>query len=255
MERLTELQRKYFAYCAVIAPLAPFLYLQATYTRRKVGRLPDAGGPSNGVSGTGEAGLKLLVVGESTVAGVGAENHEEALTGRFAHHLSRKLGRPVDWYAVGESGITVGRFLKNRLSDVPSKDFDVIVIALGGNDVFGVKSPRHWRRGISELIAKLKDANPRAEVFLANVPMVRDFISMPDPLRYLLSRLAKIQHFNTMDLVAGMNGVYYFSEVDRVEDDFFSDGIHPSASGYDEWASSMVDSYLAKTSRYREHQP
>jgi lysophospholipase L1-like esterase len=230
-------------------PLVPFLYLQARYTRFKVGRLPDAEGKTSGVVGSDSEQFRVLLIGESTVAGVGAANHEEALSGQFAKHLNNKAGLTVEWHALGKSGITVSETLEELVPRIPDSGFDLILVALGGNDLFKISSPRHWRKKMTDLIRILKDKNPNAEVFLANIPMIRDFIAMPDPLRYCLSRLAKIQHFNTIRFTAQLEEVYYFEEVDRVDDDFFSDGIHPSANGYDSWSEAMVDSYMNKSAK------
>ena len=74
---LRRWQRRYFVGAAIIAPFSPFLYLQGQYTRWKVGVLPDAAGPTTGKTGDGCA-AKLLVIGESTVAGLGASTHDSA---------------------------------------------------------------------------------------------------------------------------------------------------------------------------------
>src|ERR1044072_2008138 len=84
-----------------ILPFAPFLYLQARYVRRKVGVLPEAQGEKSGKSGAGREFAKLLVIGESTAAGLGARTHETALAGQFARFLSEKIGKVVSWHVIG----------------------------------------------------------------------------------------------------------------------------------------------------------
>ena len=238
---LTKLQIRYIFYGFIILPFTPFLYLQGKYVRFKVGRLPDAEGETSGKHGEHTKALKLLAIGESTVAGVGAKNHAEALTGQFARHLSAATNRTVHWHAIGESGITVKETLERLVPKLPEENFDVILIALGGNDVFTLSSPRKWRRGMINLIEILREKYPEAKILSANVPMVRDFIAMPNPLRYVLSRLAKLHHFNSMEFISELENVVYYDDVKRVTDDFFSDGIHPSAYGYDLWAADMVE--------------
>jgi len=240
------MQHQYVLGGLCLLPFSPFLYMQGQYTRWKVGRLPDAGGDTSGTVGNGNNELKLLAIGESTVAGIGAETHTEALTGQFAKHLSRKTETKIEWHARGVSGITIRRTIKELIPTVPGVEFDVIVVALGGNDVFQITSPDVFRRDLNELLEILRKNNPQAKMFLANVPMVRDFIALPHPLKYILSRLAKLHHFNAIDLISTKENIHYFDDVEHVDDDFFSDGIHPSAKGYDQWAESMVDSFLRK---------
>ncbi|MGI8555982.1 MAG: SGNH/GDSL hydrolase family protein, partial [Pyrinomonadaceae bacterium] len=125
-----------------LLPAAPFLYLQGQYVRRKVGLLPDAKGEKTGHYGAGENFVKLLVIGESTVAGLGARTHETALAGQFAKFLSRRLEKGVRWSAVGKNGVTAERVIKELVPQIPAEKFDYIVIGLGGNDVIKLSSPR-----------------------------------------------------------------------------------------------------------------
>lgn len=248
---LKKWQRTYLINAAGFLPFAPFLYLQGQYTRWKVGRLPDAEGETSGKFAGVDETIKLLAIGESTVAGVGAKTHEEALTGQFAKHLSDLTRQTVEWHALGESGITIKRTLKELVPKIPEIEFDLVVVALGGNDVFTLNSPQNFRRDMSDLLEILQKKNPTAEIFLANVPMVRDFIALPHPLKYVLTQMAKLHHFNAIDLVKHFENVYYFDDVERVDPDFFSDGIHPSVTGYDQWSEAMVRSFLRKSTEHR----
>jgi lysophospholipase L1-like esterase len=248
--REIDLKRMQYGYILgglFLLPVSPFLYAQGQYTRWKVGRLPDAGGASEGTVGDGNETIRLLAIGESTVAGIGAKTHEDALTGQFAKHLGTKKRATVNWIALGKSGITVKRTLKELVPRIPEKEFDVVVVALGGNDVFTLNSPEGFRNDMIELLWIIKKHSPSAKIFLANVPMVRDFVALPNPLRYVLSRLAKLHHFNAIDLVSEMSDVFYFDDVNRVDDDFFSDGIHPSRRGYDLWSEAMVNLFIEKS--------
>lgn len=240
-------QLKYIFGGLIVSPFVPILYAQGKFVRYKVGRLPDAEGETIGQIGENKEVINLLAIGESTVAGVGAKNHAEALTGQFARHLSEKLNKTVRWHAVGESGITVRRTLQELVPNLPKEKMDVVVVALGANDVFGLSSPKKWRRDLSELLEVLREKNLNATIFVANVPMIRDFIALPNPLRYVLSRLAKLHHFNAQDLISRLENVIYFDDVRKVSDDFFSDGIHPSKLGYDLWTKEMVEFMLKRT--------
>lgn len=243
------MQIRYIIAGFMVLPIAPFLYLQGKYVRRKVGRLPDAEGETIGKYGEQDELLNLLAIGESTVAGVGAKTHSEALTGQFAKHLSHMTSKSVQWHALGTSGITIKRTLQELVPNLPSEKMNVILVALGANDVFGLSSPRKFRRNLTMLLKVLREKYPDAQIFVANVPMVRDFIALPNPLRYILSRLAKLHHFNAMELISNLENVVYFDDVKKVDDDFFSDGIHPSPKGYDLWSKAMVEFFVAYRSK------
>ena len=114
----------------IILPAAPFLYLQGQYVRRKIGLLPDAQGDKHGKSGSYEQTVKLLVIGESTVAGLGARTHETALAGQFAKCLSQKIGKSVEWYVIGKNGVTAKRTIEELVPQIPDEKFDYILAAL-----------------------------------------------------------------------------------------------------------------------------
>lgn len=244
---IRSLQYRYLLSGLFVLPFTPFLYLQGQYTRLRVGRLPDAVGEPAGVVEGGDRTVRLLAIGESTVAGVGVKDLKQALAARFAEHYSRATGSTVRWRAMGVSGITVRRALKEIVPELPDDEFDIVVVALGGNDVFALNSPVGFRKDMTELITSLRAKSPEAAIFLANVPMIRDALALPHPLKYVLAKLAKMQHFNVIDLVSLLDDVYYFDDVKRVKEEFFSDGVHPSEFGYDIWASEMVECYLKKS--------
>jgi len=205
---LKRWQRRYLIGAALIAPFSPFLYLQGQYTRWKVGVLPDAGGPTTGRTGEGDE-ARLFVIGESTVAGLGARSHEVALAGQFAKNLAEKIGRPVEWTVVGKSGVTARQAIDELLPQMPAGRFDFILVGLGGNDVLKLSTPARWRADMSELLATLRAANPDAIIFLSNCPMVCLSPALPNPLRAILWELSKLHNDNIMELTSRMERVFY----------------------------------------------
>src|SRR5512141_1094978 len=223
-----------------ILPFAPFLYLQGQITRRKVGILPGAGGGNTGRSGTEGSPVSLLVIGESTVEGLGARTHETALAGQFGNQLSATLGRPVDWTAIGKSGVTADQAIRELIPRVPEREFDFVLVGLGGNDVMKLSSPRKWRRDMLRLLGILRDRNPNAVIFLANCPVIRLSPALPQPIKFLLWELSKLHDANIKDFTRTMDKVFYYHQPRDVPEGFFADGIHPSEKGYEAWSTAMM---------------
>lgn len=238
---LLKFQAKYVIGGSILLPLMPFLYLQGQYTRRKIGRLPDASGPTNGREGESGEPVRLLVLGESTAAGVGADTHENALAGHFSRILSAKIGRGVEWSVVGRSGITVGETIRELVPLVPGDDFDFILLALCGNEVLKLRSPRQTRRDMETLIGILRRQSPRSTIFITNAPAVRLSPILPDPLKYVLGNLSALHDANARDFTKRLERVYYFHQPTYVPDGFFADGIHPSSFGYRVWSERMIE--------------
>ena len=227
-----------------ILPFAPFLYLQGQYVRGKIGRLPDAEGATAGKFGAEESVVKLLVIGESTVAGVGARTHENALAGQFARFLSRKIGKSVEWYVVGRSGITAKETIYELVPKIPEGEFDYILLGLGGNDVLRLSSPRKWRRDMTELLGILRRKNPGATFFITNAPAIRLSPVLPNPIKFILGHLSALHDKNSREFTARMEKVLYFPQPTETIEDFFADGIHPSEKGYALWSEKMIETLL-----------
>lgn len=240
------LQTLYIVGGIAVLPFVPFLYWQGRRVRKKVGRLPDAAGETVGQFGDCAEILNLLAIGESTVAGVGARNHAEALGGQLARFLSLEMNKSVRWHVLGESGITVNETLERLVPDLPESAMDFVVVALGGNDTFKVSSPNRWRNGMTELIKILREKYPNATILLANSPRVKDFTVLPPTLKFVLWQISKLHHENAKTFVRDFENVFYYDEAGAVVEGFFSDGVHPSAYGYTLWSEAMIKFLMKK---------
>lgn len=240
-KNLARWQRRFVTVAAAVAPFSPLLYLQGQLTRRKVGVLPDAGGEKHGKFGTGDHAAKLFVLGESTVAGLGARTHDLALAGQFAKYLSQHLERPVDWKVLGKNGVTARRTIEELVPQMPDETFDYILLGLGGNDVMKLSSPRKWRADMLELIGIMRERDPDAIIFISNCPMIVVSPAIPQPIKFLLWELSKMHNENIIEFTSGMKNVFYFPQPVQLDyAGFFADGIHPSEQGYSDWAAAMV---------------
>ena len=238
---LRRLQRRFLMGAALIAPVSPFLFLQGALTRWKIGVLPDAAGPKTGVYGDGADPAKLLVLGESTVAGLGARTHEFALAGQFAKYLSERLKKPVQWDVLGRNGVTARRTIDELVPMLTDKRYDYVLLGIGGNDVTKLSSPRKWHHDMLELIGIMRKRNPNAVIFISNCPMIILTDAIPQPSNALLWRLSQMHDANIREFTCDLDRVYYYPQPVGVRiEGFFADGIHPSERGYAEWAAAMV---------------
>lgn len=126
--------------------MAPVLVAQAVRVRRATPRLPGATGPIEGALGTGRP-LRLTVIGESTVDGVGAATHADALTGQLAVGLvSAYPDREVRWHALGITGASARVVLDELVPRVRAAD--IVVVVLGVNDTLELHSAARYRRDL-----------------------------------------------------------------------------------------------------------
>jgi len=242
-----RLQHRYIAGAAAILPFGPLLYVQGQITRWKVGLLPNAAGETHGMAGSGGETIRLLVIGESTVAGLGARDHEHALAGRFAHFMSASTRRAVEWHVIGLNGVTARRTIDELVPQVPDISFDYVLLGIGGNDVMKLSSPRKWRHDMAELIEIMRGRPSHPKVLISNCPMIILSPVLPEPVKSILWRISRMHDENMRELAAGLDGVHYYPQPVGIDlEGFFADGIHPSERGYSEWAEAMTEEFRAQ---------
>jgi lysophospholipase L1-like esterase len=164
--------------------LAPLLVAQAVATRRRAPVLPEPEGPRQGQVGAGRA-LRLLIVGDSSAAGVGVRTQDEALAGHLTRRLARRSGRQVHWQLVARSGITTVQALELLKQSAPALA-EIAVVVLGVNDVIDQVPSHRAVRQRAELVDWLREhAGVRHAVF-APLPPVHRFPLLPQPLRHVM---------------------------------------------------------------------
>ena len=166
--------------------LFPLLVIQALQVRNRALKLPEAAGPRSGVSGNGDA-LRLLVLGDSSAAGVGAAHQDHALLGQLVGHLSQS--HTVHWQLEATTGHTTKDAL-HRLDGLGPKQFDIAVVALGVNDVTRAVPLRLWLARQARLIETLSTTFGVRHILLSGLPPMGEFPLLPHPLRWILGRQA-----------------------------------------------------------------
>ena len=173
--------------------LSPLLLWQGRGVRRRALRLPEAEGARVGVAGTGPVCLRLLIVGDSSAAGVGAATQSQALAGRLSEALAQRLRGAVAWQLVAQSGRTT-RDAVNAMKVQPLHPADVMVTALGVNDVVSQVSPKRWLRELGKLNWLATRRAGVRHIVHSGVPPMHALPLLPQPLRWVLG--ADAQRFN-----------------------------------------------------------
>ncbi|HEX6040967.1 SGNH/GDSL hydrolase family protein [Longimicrobium sp.] len=224
------------------ALLAPVLVAQGRRVRRTTPRLPEAPGPRAGEIGGDGAPVRLLVLGESTAAGVGAADHQEGLAGQVARGLAAETGRPVRWRVLGRNGATADATRQSLLARAADVEADVAVIALGVNDTLRLHAPARWAADLRALIDDVRARCGPVPVILASVPPMGRFPGLPRPLRTVLGLRATVLDRAAARLAAGMDAVHHVPVPLPPEDEarfFCTDRFHPSPYGYALWGAAL----------------
>lgn len=230
-------------------PILIIIFPQALYVKRSTIRLPEATGPKKGLLDGIEPKLKILHVGESTVAGVGVINVEEGLTANIAKELNTSTKKEVQWQIHGVNGIKLKELLEH-LQKNPPDQCDIALITMGVNDTTKLTTIKKWNQYINQTITLLKPVT-RGPIIFTQVPPMVQFPALPAPLKYLLGLRSAILDLSLKRICQNNSGIYHVASEPKVEPDYMAkDGYHPSELGYSEWAKSIGPKILAS---YEKH--
>lgn len=187
--------------------------------------------------------LSLVVLGDSTSAGIGVENASEAYPTLLARRLAQETDRAVELTVLGTSGARVQDVSREQAPDAVRLDPDVVLIAIGANDVTHLTPLDEVRTEMARVLGVLDDTD--ATVVVAGAPDMRVH-AWHQPLRWLayfrgkqvteaIEDVARDRGVAVVEL-AEKTGHFFANEPAR---HFSRDGFHPSAVGYKRWANAI----------------
>ena len=199
------------------------------------------------LGGDGPA-LRMVWLGDSTAAGVGASSADRAMPRRVA----RALGRPVDLTVLAVSGDRVSDVVDDQVGALAALRPDVVLVSIGANDVVHLTSNDAYRDAYEDLVAAVPDG---AQLVVLGVPDMGAPPRFAQPLRAVagwrgrqLDRTSREVADDAGALyvdIAGETGPAMRADPGRL---FAVDKYHPSDDGYALWAEAVVK-VLAKELR------
>lgn len=226
----------------VTAILSPLLLVQALLLRKHALRLPEAAGARQGSLGEG-APLRVLIIGDSSAAGVGASTQHDALAGQLAIALA--ACRSVEWYLIAQTGATTPSTL-TRLRTAPLPEADVVLIVLGVNDVTRGGTASGWLKTHATLRMLLRDRTRATRLYVTQIPPLGEFPLLPQPLRWVLGRRANRFDAALEQAISAEAGTAYVPLPALLEAaDMAEDGFHPGPAIYAAWAKEMARRILS----------
>ena len=225
---------------ALKAVLLPLLAAQAWRLRRTAPELPEAAGPREGTVGSG-APLRLLIVGDSSAAGVGVATQDEALAGHLTRQLAALSGRCIEWRLLARSGLASADALM-LLHDAAPAPHDFAVVVLGVNDVVGQVPPRRALRHRAALADALRAHAGVRHVVFAPLPPMERFPLLPAPLRWVAGADARA-HDRALARWAATRADTHHVPIDLKLDRaaMAPDGFHPGAPVYRQCGAALAE--------------
>jgi lysophospholipase L1-like esterase len=203
--------------------------------------------------------LTLVVLGDSTTAGVGVSRAQDALPYLLARHIADVKARPVRVISYGWAGAraadlprqqvahAAGEWRRAKDSGPYLRDADVVAIVIGSNDATHRTPPARYRDGLRETFEVVRARAPGARLVLCGIPRFRGVLRAFEPLIFLSDQYARLLR-PISRAEAARAGAAYADIHARVpamiagrRDVLACDQFHPSAVLYDAWARVMFD--------------
>ncbi len=196
---------------------------------------------------------RLLLFGDSVVAGVGASTHALGLSGQCASALACALGQNLAWQAVGKIGIESTQLEALLWPQVPKDQrWDWVLISIGVNDITALTRRARFTKALTGLLQQIRKRAPDAVVLFCGLPPVHGFPLLPKPLRTVFGMRARMLNQLLQQLARAHPDVVFLPvKFETRPEAFAADGFHPSEASYARFGKAAADAFLAHAKSIR----
>lgn len=226
------------------AALSPLLFYQGRQARQEAPRLPEACGEPFGQWGSGTPIFRVLVVGESTAAGVGVQSHDQGLASQLARLLHEQSKKTIAWNTHGINGAKLTE-LRDALKGKTLPRADMVLLSMGVNDTTGLTPRNRFRQELLNIGEDLR-ALHHGPLQLLSVPPMHQFTALPSPLRQIMGWRARQLNSVYQQLAGTSPREFSHLRYPPVSDTSLlaSDGYHPGPAGYRAMAEALAEALL-----------
>lgn len=189
--------------------------------------------------------IKMAVLGDSLVEGVGASSERTSLAGQVAIKVSEQTGRAVDVRAFGVTGAETEDVVEKQLPQLEPGEYDVIVLEIGSNDATGWTPLSELEESTRKMLERAIELAPIV-VFGGSGRL--DTPNFPRPLRDIIVwRATQVRELQAV-VAADFEDVDYMNVAKDVSPLYSrtpgansADDFHPSDIGYEIWARPLAE--------------
>lgn len=217
----------------VLLALSQFLFIKFNGTYIPAPEIPR----QTQTFGQGEP-LSLVVIGDSTAIGQGAE-YGDSIATKSAEYLARN--HTVKLTNFGISGAIAKDVLDTQAKPATALKPNVVLLAVGANDVTKLSSISAAAENVRQIVGIFRASNPAVKIIMTGSPAVGTVPRFGKPTQWLAAyRVNKINE--AFDIIVREENVVRLRIAERTgpifagnPDLFAEDNFHPNAAGYKVW--------------------
>jgi len=219
----------------------PVYAVQGLSTRARVPRMtPPVAPERTHVPGQGEP-IHVLVIGDSSAAGVGVDRFEDCFAGNMGPLLAKQTGRPVTVMTSGNNSATCGQVCDCVVPNLERYPYDYVLLNIGINDSKNFHTGRRFCKEFGSLIYALRARFPGAAIAWSGLIDLEDVPALPQPLARIIGIRSRLLRRNAQELCTARGAFAPNIPWQSIPENFASDGFHASSEGYRSWAASMAE--------------
>jgi len=152
----------------------------------------------------------------------------------YGFQFLKNTEKGVVFNTVGVNGATYGDFLKYPLQvqQLLTLDSNLVIIALGTNEVFSDITKEEFQTNVSSLVEKIRSANPQLPILLIAPPDNMPKQSRVPEIVSWLKESAQKYNLAFFDLYRATGGKGYFKKA-LMRNEANKDGVHYTKTGYE----------------------
>lgn len=220
--------------------LVPLALSKGLGVRKTTPRLPPPRGRAMGQVGNGKAEIRLLIIGDSSAAGVGADRIEDTLGPQLATMLCKATGKPVTWRNAGANSAIAAQVRDHVIPNIEERDFTHVIVTIGTNDAKNFVTRSAFKKGFGGLLYAVHARWPEAKVYWSPVVAMPDVPALPSSLGFILGLRAQIINAMGAQLCRERNATALDPLPVGGPEGFAIDGFHANALGYKHWAQHIA---------------
>ncbi|MEX3010378.1 SGNH/GDSL hydrolase family protein [Hoeflea sp. TYP-13] len=225
--------------------LAPVALVQGMLLRSRTPRLqPPDGRPFGQVGSGSEPAYRLLVIGDSSAAGVGADHIDETVGAQLAQILHEQTGDAVSWRNAGSNSAICEEVRDHVVPNLERLPYTHIIVAAGTNDMKNFLTAKRFKKGFGGLLYALRAKWPEAAIIWSPMIDMRTVPSLPAALANILEMRARIINRKGRQLCRERYAIAA-PQLQTLDSSGFSvDGFHACGKGYRFWAELLAGTIL-----------